>query len=296
MNDTAQKLYSTIRPETCLSFDAEFARGMEMLELSAVSLDGRLVYSRRFKPRRYRTWDSDIHHITPAMVATAPSFSSCRRQIQAIVDRCSYIVGFAVRENDIAKMKRQHIHTLDSKHVLELRDWFWICHGRERGLDYVQGISLKLCCEQLGIATDDERAHTSAYDAAVTLKCFKILFERFVDSYGAQQGFATFADVVAHFKTVFARCKRAYDAERAAGFCTIMRAGDEYMVKATRERPELSEQTVECIAVGDRKKALKKLSEKFTGTQRSRSFFFRRLSDKQLAYFRGLSAPKKQAL
>lgn len=284
--DTVQQLLNTISPSTCICCDAEFARGMEMLELSVVNLRGDVIYQQRFKPRRYRTWDSDIHHITPAMVATAPSFSSCRRRIQAIVDNCSYVLGFAVRENDIAKLKRQYVQGLDSKHVLELRDWFWICYGREHGLDYVQGISLRFCCEQLGLGHDEERAHSAAYDAAVTLQCFKILFASFVEKYGAECRYATFADVLTHFASIFKKHKYEYDAERATGYCTIMRAGEEYLVKATREQPEMDENTIEVIAVADRKKTIMRLSERFTGTPRSRNFFFRKLTDERRAYFR----------
>ncbi|MDE6137286.1 MAG: hypothetical protein K2F97_07420 [Muribaculaceae bacterium] len=291
MTPQCQQLLSTVSPATCICFDAEFARGMEMLELSVVDLRGHLIYQQRFKPRRYRTWDSDIHHITPAMVATAPSFSSCRRRIQAIVDNCSYIVGFAVRENDINKMKRQYVQGFDSKFVLELRDWFWVCHGRERGLDYVQGISLKFCCEELGVSHDESQAHTSAYDAAVTLACFKLLFDRFVERHGATRRYTTFADVVAHFASVFKKYKYEYDRERASGYCAIVRAGDEYLLKATREQPEFDDTLVECIAVDDRKRAMMKLSERFTGTTRSRNFFFRKLTDSRLELFRKLRRP-----
>lgn len=288
MQQLTESILNAVKPANCICFDAEFARGMEMLELSIVDMRGHTMYQQRFKPRRYRTWDSDIHHITPAMVATAPSFAACRRRIQAIIDNCSYIVGFAVRENDISKMKRQYVQGLDSKQVLELRDWFWVCHERHHGLDYLQGISLKLCCEQLGMEHDDGKAHSAAYDAAVTLECFKLLFDRFISIYGNGRKYLSFADVVTHFRSIFKKYKYEYDLERAAGYCAIVRAGDEFLLKATREKPDACEQTIACIAVYDRKKALMRLSEKFTGTTRCRSFFFRKLNDTRLAYFRKL--------
>lgn len=286
MSHNCDNIFATIRPNTCLCFDAEFARGMEMLELSAVNMHGDVVYQQRFKPRRYRNWDSDIHHITPAMVATAPSFSSCRRRIQALMDNCSYIVGFAVRENDIAKLKRQYVQGLDSKHIIELREWFWICYGRQHGLDYQQGISLRTCCEHLGVGYDETQAHSSAFDAMVTLECFKILFVNFTETYGHDRQYSTFADVLVHFAAVFKKYKYEYDCERASGYCAIIRAGNDFMVKATRELPELNELTVECIEVADRKKTLMRLGEKYLGEPRSRSFFFRRLTDDKLEYFR----------
>lgn len=291
MNPLSQQLLNGFPPEACICFDAEFARGMEMLELSIVNVRGDLLYQQRFKPRRYRTWSSEIHHITPEMVAAAPSFSSSRRRIQPIINRCRYVMGFAVRENDIAKMKRQYVQGLDSKRVLELRDWFWLCHGLEAGLDYQQGISLRLCCEQLGLCHDDEHAHSAAYDACVTLECFKILFDRFVCAHPERE-YKSFAEVVAHFESLFKKHKYEYDRQLAAGYCVIERAERSFLVKASRELPAMSENTVECIAVADRKLALKKLSERFTGSTRSRSFFFNKLTPERLEYFRRLRRPE----
>jgi len=286
MYELTETLLTTLRPTACVCCDAEFARGMEMLELSIVDICGNIIYQQRFKPRHYRTWSADVHHITPEMVASAPSFSSCRRRIQAILDKCRYIVGFAVRENDLNKMKRQYVQGLDSKNVLELRDWFWICYGREHSLDYRQGISLKLCCEKLGIGLDENQAHSSVYDACMTLKCFKILFDSFVARYDSERHFCTFADVTTYFATVFKKYKYEYDLERASGYCYITRAGEDFMLKSARECPEPDEQIIECIAVENRKKAVLRISEKFTGSPHSRSFFFHNLTDSQLDYFR----------
>lgn len=286
MNERSRQLLEGFPPEACICFDAEFARGMEMLELSIIDVRGRLMYQQRFKPRRYRTWSSEIHHITPEMVAGAPSFSSARRRIQPIIDRCRYVMGFAVRENDMAKMKRQYVQGLDSKRVLELRDWFWLCHGREAGLDYMQGISLRRCCEELGVGHDDGMAHSAAYDACVTLECFRILFDRFVGKYGAERKYERFGDVVAHFESVFKKYKHEYDCSLAAGYCVIERAGKSYLVKSSREFPAVGEDTVECIAVADRRSTMMALSERFTGTARARSFFFGRLTPDRLEFFR----------
>lgn len=294
MNPETQRLLNSAGASTCLCCDAEFARGQEMLELSIADMHGHLVYQQRFKPRRFRTWDSDIHHITPAMVAAAPSFSSCRRRIQAVFDRCTYILGFAVRENDIAKLKRQFVQGLDSKQVLELRDWFWVCHGRERGLDYVQGVSLKSVCDHLGIEQDETRAHSAAYDTEVTLRCFTILFDRFVEKYAASRKYGNFHEVVQHFTSVFKKHKYEYDAEWASGYCCIVRTveKDQYLLKATRERPEIDDNTIEVITVADRKQALMKLSRSFTGTARSRAFFFKKLTEERIRAFRRMNSAK----
>lgn len=286
MNQRSEQLLNNFPPEACICFDAEFARGMEMLELSIIDVRGNLLYQQRFKPRRYRTWDSDVHHITPAMVASAPSFSSCRRRIQPVINRCRFIMGFAVRENDIAKMKRQYVQGLDSKRVLELRDWFWLCHGREAGLDYLQGISLRLCCHELGVCHEDGKAHSAAYDAAITLECFRCLFDKFITTHGTDRNYHSFTEAVDHFESVFRKYKHEYDMAQAAGYCVIERADKSYLVKTSRELPPLDENTVECIAVAHRKNTMMSLSERFTGTPRSRSFFFNRLTPERLEFFR----------
>lgn len=291
MNEKVESLLTTIRSSACLCFDAEFARGVEMLELSAVNLEGKLIYTQRFKPQRYRTWESNIHHITPEMVAKEPKFSSCRRRIQALVDRCGYILGFAVRENDMTKMKRQHIHMLDSKTVLELRDWFWICFGREHGFDYQQGISLKFCCEQLGVEHDAEHAHASAFDAAITLKCFKILFERFVMQYDKERNFQSFRDVVKFFSSIYKKYKHEYDMQRAAGYCFISRTEEGgYQVKASSERPEAADNLVACVHVADRKVAMARFGNYLFREPRRRNFMVEELTEKQLRYFRRLGS------
>ena len=289
MNDTTASLLATIKPNTCLSFDAEFARGVEMLELSAINLRDELIYTQRFKPKRFRTWDTGIHHISPAMVANSPRFSACLPRIQRMIDNCTYIVGFAVRENDLAKMRRQHVQALDSKIIIELRDWFWICYGRERGMDLTQGISLKFVCDQLGVEQDETKAHTSAYDAFITLRCFKILFERFVERYDSERHYTSFHDVLAHFDSVFKKRKYEFDREKAAGYCTILRCGDDYLVKSTKEMPDPNDEIVECIAVDDRKKTLNHLAQKFIGEARARNFYVHRLTPDLIKYFRRMS-------
>lgn len=52
----------------CVCLDAEFVEGNELIELSIFALDRTQIYSQRFKPARYKNWDSSIHHITPEMV------------------------------------------------------------------------------------------------------------------------------------------------------------------------------------------------------------------------------------
>lgn len=48
-----------------ICLDAEFAEGVEMLELAIMSGDGRMIYTQRFRPATLRRWRSYPHGITP---------------------------------------------------------------------------------------------------------------------------------------------------------------------------------------------------------------------------------------
>ncbi|MDE6286888.1 MAG: hypothetical protein K2L99_07835 [Muribaculaceae bacterium] len=115
-----------------------------------------------------------------------------------------------------------------------------------------------------------------------------------MERYSAKRQYANFNEVIQHFTSVFRKHKHEYDAERATGYCSIVRTSekDQYLLKATRERPEIDENTIEVIAVDDRKQALMKLSRSFTGTARSRAFFFKKLTDERIRAFRRLNSAK----
>ena len=94
-----------------ICLDAEFAEGVEMLELAIMSGDGRMIYTQRFRPATLRRWRSYPHGITPEMVENEPLFAECRQEIQSIIDAASHVIGFAVAENDLRKLRQEGIHT-----------------------------------------------------------------------------------------------------------------------------------------------------------------------------------------
>lgn len=275
---------SIVEAPDCLCLDAEFANGIEMIELSVFDFSGAEIYSRRFKPATLTRWDTSIHGITPDDVSTAPRFSESLGEIQPLFDRCSHILGFAVAENDIPKLAREGVKGLRKKEILELRDWFWLVYGRSHDLDYSFHISLEKCCTELGLELDPELEHSASYDTANTLKCFHILYNMFAESEGFAPG-APFADVKARFDELFAVAKDEYDRLNSAGFCSIIRRGDEYVFKVNKNRPKERKDTVATIEVASRKEAAIHFSRLFTGSLHSESFTFTRLTARKLAEF-----------
>lgn len=268
-----------------ICLDAEFANGVEMLELSIINGDEMEVYSSRLKPATLKNWsDSFVHGITPEMVKDAPKFSECRKDIQKIIDHSKYIVGFAVEENDLSKLQREGIIGIEKKRILEVRDWFWICYGLPNGMDYSQNVGLQSCCESLEIENDSDKAHSSLYDTQVTLKVFKRLFSHFRDKYVTNED--SFEKIVNEFKAIFAREKEEYDRKRLKGFCTIIKKGEGYAMKFTKTPPNPENEIVASIEVENKKKAMIYFSQLFTNEIRDGNFLFQRLSAKKLAKFK----------
>ncbi|MDE6324036.1 MAG: 3'-5' exonuclease [Paramuribaculum sp.] len=236
-----------------ICLDAEFVEGDELIELSIYGLDRKEIYHQRFKPIRYSEWDSSIHHITPDMVAGAPAFSECLADIQQIIDRADALIGFAI-ENDIFHLERQGVIQLQQKKILELRDWFWINHGKENGLDLFQGISLEKVTDLLDVSFGIEGMHSASGDTLATLDCFLKLFGIF-----CRRNSLSTDDVenaIRLFENEFAQEKEAYDRAHAEGYAMLLRIGDNgYTLRVRREEPQPSPRLAAMIRVADRKRA-----------------------------------------
>ncbi|MCM1028972.1 MAG: exonuclease domain-containing protein [Pseudoflavonifractor sp.] len=294
MSITPKGLFPSFDPLKCLCLDAEFASSrdiLEMLELSVADSEATLIYNHRFRPARIKRWTPVPHNITPAMVASEPTFATCRPSIQRILDGADYLMGFAL-ENDLRRLEAQGTQRLDTKKVIEIRDWFWHIYGRDHGLDYAKDIGLSRCCAELGIEIDPNKAHGAAYDTLQTLGCFHILLDLFRQSHQANE-FATFDDLYNRFIEEFSKAKEAYDLEAAKGFCSIFRnesqgASHPFRFAATREAPAPERaDLVASIPVMNRKKAILDLSKMLTGEVLSyQRFNFDRLTTNTINRFK----------
>lgn len=249
---------------TPICLDAEFVEGDELIELSIYSLDSAEIYHSLYRPSKYTTWDSSIHHITPPMVADAPSFAQEKEAVQRVLDQASHLIGFAL-ENDVAHLRHQGINIPDTKPIVELRNWYWINHGLKNGLDLTQNVSLASVTETLGISFGDLPMHSASGDTLATLSAFKKLYGRFVDEHSLSPDH--FGAVVEEFDKVYDREKEIYDRARAHGFVCLLRGKRPgvYTFRFRRTPPPKSLGAEHFIEVEDRQKAELDLRAMFAG-------------------------------
>lgn len=267
MESLTDKLAATLRRGECIGLDAEFTGANEMLELAVADLSGEVIFESLFRPARSRRWSRVPHGITPAMVAGCPKFAWRVPRVQRIVDRCRYMIGFAL-ENDISHLRAEGVERLDVKRVLDLRDWFWLVHGRNHGFDYREGVNLSLIREVLDVGGDDEGdAHRAGFDTRCTLLCFRELLGRFAGRCSPEP--ATFDEVVTMFDREFYTAMSAYRREAAAGFVSLIVTDEgRYIIKANKLRPDAGN-VIECVAVADRRAAMGRLARILTGRPHS---------------------------
>lgn len=267
-----------------ICLDAEFAEGVEMLELAIMSGDGRLIYRQRFRPATLKRWRSYPHGITPEMVASEPLFAECRQEIQSVIDAASHVIGFAVEENDLNKLRHEGIHIPETLRIVEIRDWFWITHGRENGLDYRQNVGLGTCCRELGIEIDEEKEHSADYDTECTLRAFTSLIGRYAAKRNLDK--AGIEEIERQFAEEFAVEKDRYDRANGAGYCSIIRQPDgRYQMKFSKEPLDTGADIVASVAVANRKKAMVRFSQMLAGKILYGNFRFDRLSRRKLDEF-----------
>ena len=243
---------TTDRHKRCVCLDAEFVEGDEIIEISIFALDRTQLFHHLFRPAGYSSWDSSIHHITPGMVSDAPSFEALRPEIQDIRDSADHLIGFAV-DNDITHLSHQGIRNLSGKHIIELRNWFWINHGLQNGLDLFQKVSLASVTEHLGVSFGEEGMHSAAGDTRATLDCFRMLYDRFCSANSLDP--EDFEGAMKAFDDIFIREKLEYDRTHAEGYALLLRVGQGYALRIKREEPRPGGRIEACISVADRHKA-----------------------------------------
>lgn len=288
MESLADTLAATLRRGECIGLDAEFTGANEMLELAVADLSLEVIFESLFRPARSQRWSRVPHGITPAMVKGCPRFAWRVPRVQRIIDRCRYLVGFAL-ENDVAHLRAEGVARLETKRTLDLRDWFWLVYGRHHGLDYREGVNLALICDILGVSDDDSRAHRAGYDTQCTLRCFRELLERFLSR--QEQCPDTFDGAVALFDREFDSAMAAYRREAAAGFVSLVVTEEgRHVIKANKLRPEASDSLIECVAVADRHAAMETLARTLTGRTRSNRIVLDGFTPQVLAAVRALGS------
>lgn len=244
-----------------ICLDAEFAENEELLELSVFNLDGEEVYHQFFKPERIRNWRTDIHHITPEMVADKKTFAQCRREVQKLLEIPFAITGFAVG-NDMRVLERSGIDNLETRRVIDVRDMFWYLRGISRDMSPFSTPSLLTCAHILGLDFGEEEAHSASADTEATLRCFHLLYEEFKNGEGAGMEDELAID---SFIGKIEQAKAHFVEEAAKGFVRIIKTDDTWKIRYSRQREDDKDGLVAEVEVADRYKAeyeIKKMLKK----------------------------------
>lgn len=201
-----------------ISLDIEATDHGEMLELSIVSCeDLREIYHSYFRPERDRNWpvSEKIHHITPAMVRTAPSVRKERAKIETLLRGADALLGFAI-ENDVKYLEDNGVHIPDSLRIVEARDWFWMYKGKNEGIEMNAVPSLSKCAEMLDFEFSEETdAHSATNDTVMTIR----LFDRILSIAGVER---LGEEKLSAFDAEFGKEKERFARESAAGVITLM--------------------------------------------------------------------------
>lgn len=281
MTEVLQQVIASLNRGECIGLDAEFTGSNEMLELAVIDIAGETIFESLFTPARSRRWSRVPHGITPAMTKGKPKFAWRVPRVQRIVNKARYLVGFAL-ENDIAHLRAEKVEKLDTKQVLDLRDWFWHIYGRHHGFDYREGVGLSTICDELQVSDDTLGPHRAASDTRCTLRCFTMLLERFVDRNGLRE--ADFHTVVRRFYDEFEVSMAEYRRAAAAGFISLMLTDEGTpVIKANKERPADSDRLLFSTAVENRHAALGRLAERITGHHRTGRIVLSEVSPKIMA-------------
>lgn len=241
-----------------ICLDAEFADNEELLELSMFDLSGREIYHEFYMPEKIHSWRTDIHHITPEMVADKPSFRDVRDDVQKLLDNAFALTGFAV-DNDLRVLSRSGISGLEERRVIDVKDMFWLLKGCRSGMSPFSVPSLISCANALGIEFGEDTAHSASADTEVTLKCFNILFSQFAgDGEDHEKLVDCFIDNINEAKAQFVE-------ESAKGSVKVYKHKEFYKLHFGRKSDEEEKGIVLEVEVADRYKAeyeLKKLLKK----------------------------------
>lgn len=225
-----------------ICLDAEMTDRGELLELSVYAHTGEETYHRLFKPQRQRTWRTNIHHITPEMVADAPRASQCSGEIAAIVKRADVIIGCAV-DNDLRVLADIGVNVAERQHVVDIQVLHFYLSGGRAGTP-CNSASLMALTQEYCVGFTEEAAHGASADTDATLRCFYAIMDRAMGTDSRADADATLARAV--------EVMRLAGAELAKGYLLLTRLDRGYRLDARYMKPKEKEDTVAVIPVDDR--------------------------------------------
>ncbi len=173
-NSKATRIYVIDTETTGLDRDED-----EILQLSIVDESGCTVYNSLFRPERHTSWEEaeKINHITPGMVANAPTFKEMLPMINEIFSFCGTVIGYNTGF-DLAFLQKAGVEFREDIKVIDVQAMFTPIAGE---WDWQQNKykwqSLVKCAEYCGYEWRGS-AHDSLADALATLYCYNSLVEK----------------------------------------------------------------------------------------------------------------------
>lgn len=268
-------------PYPLLCFDSETTNHGELLELSVFDIHGNEVYHRYFKPRA-KKWPTDIHHITPEMVADCSHFSEYRKEIRQLLNSTRYLVGCAL-SNDISNLRRHGVRLEEGKYrIFEIQNWYWLLNDAT-GRQEKQQTGLVNIAGHYGLSFGDEQAHSATADTRLTLESFKALVHDFTEREDVNLPFSSDAlfsaqnhpdgidealkQLSSHFDKAYMRAMQVYRMNNSAGFINVLKREQGYSLKYSRLKPTEKENLLFSVSVADRVGAEISLREHFEPIQ-----------------------------
>lgn len=169
-----------IEPEHLLVLDTETTgldpRRDEVLSLSIVDGEGRVLLDERFGATRHRRWDAAqaVHGIAPTDVKGLEPLRARRLDISQTLSAAQFLVGYNLTF-DLAFLSSAGVDVPRGVPHLDVMREFARVHGlRSRAHPHGRWVSLADCARHYGLTFEP---HSSLADAQATLLCFKQLCE-----------------------------------------------------------------------------------------------------------------------
>ena len=146
----------------------------EIIQVSIIDLNGKVLFDRYIKPRHVEEWEKayQIHGIDKEMLENKKNITHYRREIEKILKKHKLIIGYQV-QTDMIFLERAQIETRYNV-VLDIAYPFTQILLNDGVIENTQTPSLKNLSSMYGYEFD---AHNSLEDCVATLHCFNKLLE-----------------------------------------------------------------------------------------------------------------------
>ena len=153
--------------------------GAEILQLSIINQDGKVLFNEYFKPIFAKTWDQAmaVNGITPEMVADKPCIYERLSEILAILQGADRVIGYNT-QFDLSMLATVGAKLPTDTTVVDVMQDFAPIFGEyneERGSYKWQ--KLTVCAEYYGYDWGADTAHDSLADCRATLYCYQKMQE-----------------------------------------------------------------------------------------------------------------------